>query len=55
MKLLLLIWLAIFTGLKLVGVLHWSWLLVLSPLWIYLGLFLILLLTTFIVELMNKP
>ena len=48
------IFLVVFVVLKLVGVINWSWWLVLIPLWIELGIFVITLLTMIIVIIKNK-
>jgi energy-coupling factor transporter transmembrane protein EcfT len=44
----------IFIVLKLVGVIHWSWIWVLSPLWISLGLIIILVLIVVIARIITS-
>ena len=50
MKLLMILWLAIFVLLKLVRIITWSWWLVFIPLWIYLGMAALVFIVVAIVE-----
>ena len=48
------IFLVVFVVLKLIGVINWSWWIVLIPLWIELGIFVIMLLTMIVVIIKNR-
>lgn len=53
MKFVFTVWLAIFITLKLVHVVAWSWLLVLLPLWIYLGFWMLVFLIAVIIKVLE--
>lgn len=46
--------LAVFIALKFAGVINWSWWLVLAPLWIELGLILLIIVIIYVVAILKK-